>query len=254
MPSRLASRSVCLRPVRGSDSEWLYELLVGDRGPRWRYRGRTPNPAEFEADLWRSVYSQWVVADRHERPMGLVGLYNHRPAVAAAHMFAAGAVDCGPLVSEAAGLLLDWGFKELDLDKIWIEAPEFNLAQFRSIDSVADVEGRLRDFDHWRGRFWDLFILSIKRDRWESSRVGQIVHARSEPIAASEGVGVAELESELSALFCDQWPLDSLGRVEALTILEEAKGQQLDDEVLDSVTHLDPVSAAAALSRSSDSS
>ncbi len=236
-----------MRVVRRTDVEWLEELLVGERGARWKYRGRTPSPADFEADLWRGVFSQWVVEDSTGNPVGLVGLYNHRPAVSAAHLFAVAASDCGGLVSEAAGLLLNWGFDELDLDKVWIETPEFNLAQFRTIKSVAEIEGRLRDFDHWRGRFWDLYILSIRRSEWKTHRLSRLVDARKSQSVATVQVDEQALVTELSELADSGWPLDSLGCVEALTILEAATGTLLNGDIFEGIGDLDPHAAIAQL-------
>ena len=243
----LRSRGAQLRPVRVSDSGWLYELLVSERGSRWRYRGRTPSPTEFEGDLWRAVYSQWVVEDTDSQPVGLVGLYNHMPAVAAAHLFAIGATDCGHTISEGAGLLLEWGFNELDIDKVWIETPEFNLVQFRSIQDFAQIEGQLRNFDHWHGRFWDLYILSVTQQNWERSRARGTLRSRQVPVGAGTSAVAAGIELELTSLFESAWPLDSLARIETLTILEDAMGHSIDASCLETIAQEDPASAVAAL-------
>ena len=116
----LASRAVALRPVRAADLEWLYQLLTFEAGSRWRYRGRTPSHADFAADLWRGVHAQFVVGAADGEPVGLVGLVNMHHAAAHCQAFAVGAPGHGDLVTEGFGLLLDWAFTELDVDKVWI--------------------------------------------------------------------------------------------------------------------------------------
>jgi RimJ/RimL family protein N-acetyltransferase/acyl carrier protein len=245
-PSVLSSRSVRLRPVRSTDHDWLYELLTFDAGSRWRYRGRTPNPVEFTQDLWRGVHAQFVVADRQEAPVGLVGLCNMNQVAGHCHLFAVGASDRGPLVSEAAGVLLNWAFDEYDLRKVWVEAPEFNLHQFASLTDVADIEGRLTGYDVWRGRFWDTFILSINRQRWDE-RHRVVLEGRRGALTPTPSTGLPDVE-ELEQLLEPVWPLDSLGAIEVVTELEERTGALLDVELLDGLNDLgSPAVAAAAL-------
>jgi RimJ/RimL family protein N-acetyltransferase len=232
----LSTRSVRLRSVRSSDGDWLYELLTCEAGARWRYRGRTPSPAEFAADLWRGVHTQFVAcAADGGRPVGLVGIYNLNQGAGHCHLFAVGGEGGAPLVAEAAGLLVTWAFDHLDVRKIWIEAPEFNLAQFAGLTSIAAVEGRLEDFDFWRGRYWDLFILSVVRQRWDESMRPLVERRR--PLAARGDPGAAGVldpahHQALEVLLGELLPLDSLGAIELLTALEEAAGTELGYEVV----------------------
>lgn len=240
----LRTRSVQLRAVRSSDQDWLYELLTADSGSRWRYRGRTPNPAEFAQDLWRGVQSQFVVTTAAGAPVGLVGTYNANPTAGHCHLFAVGVADCGPQVTEAAGLLINWAFDEFDLHKIWIEAAEFNLAQFASLTTVADIEGRLTNFDFWRGRFWDVLILSINRQRWDERHRG-VLERRADPVGA--GASVRLSQDDIEALLEDFLPLDSLGTVEVLSDLEERLDQPLDVTILSGLDELNAHDAATLL-------
>jgi RimJ/RimL family protein N-acetyltransferase len=64
---------------------------------------------------------------------------------------------------EATQLLLDYGFKVLNLNKIWMELYEFDQ---KKLDFFIDKfgfkkDGKLRDNCFEDGRYWDSFIISI---------------------------------------------------------------------------------------------
>ncbi len=239
------TRSVELRPVRPGDVDWLYDLLVCERGGRWRYRGRTPDPAEFAADLWKGVFSQYVVRGADGAALGLVGLYNVNAVAATGHLFAVASASAGPLVTEGAGALVNWAFDHLEARKLWIEVAESNLGQFARLADVAEIEGRLTDFDYWQGRYWDHFILSIARQRWDEA-LRPLVERRTLPIdplpSAASGAPAAQLEPLLAELL----PLDSLGAVELLATIEEQLDAAVPPEVVTDLPD-DPRAAAACI-------
>lgn len=248
-PGPLRSRHVELRPVMQSDMEWLYSVMVLSAGSRWRYRGKTPSPAVFASDLWSGVHAQFVVVDDRLDPCGIVGLYNANPTASHSHLFAVGEHGRHRAVTEGAGLLIEWAFAELDFDKIWIETPEFNLQQFASLTTVAEVEGRLRDFDHWQGRFWDLYILSLSRTRWQEMMSSR-VRDRSRNLLPADANGFDRTRLELTMI--ELWPIDSLGFVELLTDIEEMLGVAVDDRLLDDLALLDLPDAFRLLSERID--
>lgn len=240
----LSSSRVRLRSVRSSDVDWLYDLLTRTSGSRWRYRGRTPPPGEFQADLWRGVLSQFVVTDPADRPVGLVGAYNANTTAGHCHVFAIGATDQGRLITEATARFTDWLFESFEFHKLWIETAEFNLRQFASLTELATVEGRLTNFDYWGGRFWDLLIMSVTQERWLAHRASTatVADLRDGP-PASRPVDTALL----TALLSEQLPLDSLRAVELLDELEELVGVVLEYELLDGIDRLEPAAAAELL-------
>ena len=240
-----SSSRVRLRSVRAADGDWLYDLLTRTSGSRWRYRGRTPAPGEFHADLWRGVLSQFVVTDAEDRPVGLVGAYNANTTAGHCHLFAVGATDQGRLITEATARFADWLFERFEFHKLWIESAEFNLAQFASLTELATIEGRLTNFDYWSGRFWDLLILSVTQERWtRHRRTSTALHATSATERSRPGpVDVAVLRPLLE----DRLPLDSLRAVELLDELEELAGVVLDYELLDGIDRLEPTGAAEVL-------
>lgn len=218
----LGSRSVQLRPLLPEDSSWCYAMMCGPAGASWRYRGRTPSPEVFQSDLWRGVYAQYLVVERASgRRCGLVGLYNASLEASRAHAFAVAEPSLSAPVSEGFGLLLDWAFREVGLSRVFLEVPEFNAQNFASLGDAAVVEGRLRNYEIWKGRFWDLLFVSISAESF-SQRVGPLLERRR----GGSGSGVSV--SEFADFVRDSWPLDSLALVEALDMLEECCGRPLD--------------------------
>lgn len=224
----LSSRTVALRPLLPSDGEWFYALLCGPAGERWKYRGRTPAPDVVADDMWRGVFAQFVVVQRAtgERS-GVVGFYNVASDAGRAHAFAIADPRASVAVVEGFGLLCAWGFDHHGFSRVFIETPEFNLLAFESLRSVAVVEGRLRNYDFWRGRYWDLFILSIGAQAFRD-RFGKLLESRASALTPSSEMTAEDFRSLVTEL----WPLDSLGMVEVLDALEVCCGQPVSGELL----------------------
>ena len=65
--------------------------------------------------------------------------------------------------NEAAKLLIDYGFKNLNLHKIWMELYEFDNQKIDFFTKNFDFkeDGRLRDNCFEDGRYWDSLIISL---------------------------------------------------------------------------------------------
>lgn len=230
-----------LQPITPADHDWLYHLLVVDAGERWKFRGRTPSPAEFHTELWAGVHTQYVVTSDRQR-CGLVGLYHLNLLAGHARLFAVAAPGHGPQVTEAAILLCNWALEEFELRKLIVEAPEYNLDQFRRILAHGTVEGQVTNHEYWRGRYWDLFTVTITAERWKAALGGLPRRARR----ARSNVSLVD-RSVIEGLVEQLWPIDSLSAVELLSALEDRFDATFDYDVLADIDRTDLQLFAAQL-------
>ena len=165
-------RDFILRPVLRQDYDQLYLLaLSGENAIRWKYRGSTPSPEAFAAQLWAGVFAQYVVA----RPetgaiVGLVGAYQVDPASGTAFIFALGDPDAVNSTVVFRGLVLfcDAILRSRGFRKLYFEVSDFNLPQFESTirRGAMRIEGRLIEHEAIGGAYVDLLTLAVTQDHW----------------------------------------------------------------------------------------
>ena len=65
--------------------------------------------------------------------------------------------------NDAAKLFLDYGFKELNLNKIWMELYEYDSSKIDFFIEIFKfkIDGKLRENAYYDGRYWDSFIISL---------------------------------------------------------------------------------------------
>jgi RimJ/RimL family protein N-acetyltransferase len=167
----LAGHAVRLRPVVVEDYKFLYQLAnTPPVSLRWRFRGSTPSPEQFNARLWDGVLAQFVVERlRDNDRVGVIAAYNasfqDRFAYMSMLIKPASQRRVWPL--EAGGLFLDYLFSAFNLRKVYGETIDFNYPQFQS--HFADFfveEGRLVRHSYHAGKYWDMRIDSVSREAW----------------------------------------------------------------------------------------
>jgi acyl carrier protein len=165
----LRARHVYLKPVTPSDYPFLQLLETGsDLAPRWRHRGATPSPEEWVQGLWSGVLTQFIVVGvTSAKPIGRVVIYHpnfqDRYAYFAAMRFEPG--DRSPLMILGITLFLRYVFSYWQLEKLYMEVPEYNLPQFSSgLGRFFEIEGRLRGHLRTGGRSWDQLIVAMYRE------------------------------------------------------------------------------------------
>lgn len=214
------SRQYFLRPLLSSDTDWLYSLSIS-AGTSWRYAARTPSPTEFFQQLWSGIHAQFMVCERStERSVGLVGTYRLNLEASHVHMFAVGTSSAPSAAIEGAGLLVEWVFGEMDLDKIWFEATELSFRAFASFERFCTVEARLANYAYAQGRFFDLIIMSLTRSQWEELRPVLDTRLAARPRSAS--APNSRHRRQVIELIEELWPMDSLSIVELSAALEES--------------------------------
>jgi len=169
---RLATRRVALRTIGPSDLPFLYAVATDPATSyRWRYRGATPSPEQFAAELWHGVLCQYLVVHTEGgRPVGLVSAYQADLANRTCYVALLGdkAHDASGLLLESALLFVTYLFHTWDLRQIYAEVPGYTMDAFASgVGRYCREEGRLVDHSFHGGRFWDLHILAIHRADWE---------------------------------------------------------------------------------------
>lgn len=168
-----SSPRVRIRALQPSDIPSLYSAASDPvLGHRWRYRGRTPSFAEFEATLFEGVLAQFAVTPKDSSTIcGLVTLYNAD--LANGHAFlgvvrgARVAGDQGSMM-DGCVLLIQHAFTSWPLRKIYFDVPGYNMHLVNGLieANFATEEGRLRHFYFFNGEYFDKIYVSISRQVW----------------------------------------------------------------------------------------
>lgn len=75
--------------------------------------------------------------------------------------------------TEAAGEILRYGFEDLGLHRIAAWTIAENGASARVLEKIGmTLEGRLRDRESFKGRYWDVLMYAMLADDWRSQQSG----------------------------------------------------------------------------------
>jgi len=81
--------------------------------------------------------------------------------------------------TEAAGAIVQFGFSQLKLHRIWSWCIAENIDSARVLEKIGmRQEGRLREKEHFKGRWWDVLLYGILAYEWhkqERSVLGSCV-------------------------------------------------------------------------------
>ena len=68
--------------------------------------------------------------------------------------------------------LLDFGFGQLRLERLWLDVYDFNERARRSYEKCGFVlEGKQRHAAYKLGRFIDVYLMAILRSEWETQKL-----------------------------------------------------------------------------------
>ena len=71
--------------------------------------------------------------------------------------------------TEAARAMVDFGFRELGLHRVWAECVPENAASRRVMQKLGmHPEGRLRQTQWYKGRWWDTLVYGILEEEWRA--------------------------------------------------------------------------------------
>ena len=174
-------RAVRLRSILPRDIEFLYNLATSsDDIWRWRLRGRTPSPGDFESFVWSASDIQFIMERRQDGlAFGHVASYqtDELGGTTKLAMLIDPSVRAEGWPLEGAYLFLDYLFGVFPLRKVYLEVPAFNLSSLSGILRRFTVEeGRLVDHTFGEGAHCDLVIAAMWRSQWhelQSSAIGR---------------------------------------------------------------------------------
>jgi ribosomal-protein-alanine N-acetyltransferase len=75
--------------------------------------------------------------------------------------------------TEAAGAIVKFGFGELGLHRIWSWCIADNVGSARVLEKLGmRLEGRLRENEYFKGRWWDTLLFAILDYEWRAQQEG----------------------------------------------------------------------------------
>lgn len=169
--SAMRTARIRLVPVEPRHINILYLATTEpQQSYRWRYRGRTPSPDEFQRTLFGGVVAQFMVEDHAGHPIGLVVAYDEDPGAGHCQIgfIRCTAASAGSMV-EAMGLFINYVLRTFNYRKLFADLPEYNLGLIDGMaGELVKTEGRLTDYFWHGGRYWDRCFISINRSDWEA--------------------------------------------------------------------------------------
>ena len=109
-----------------------------------------------------------------ERPIGTIGLFelDQTNGSAGIGITIGDPADTGAgLGTDALEALLDFGFGQLRMERLWLHVYDENARAIRSYEKAGFVrEGVLRHHGYFDGEFKDVVAMAILRDEWAARR------------------------------------------------------------------------------------
>ena len=171
--------TVDLRAVSKEDLLTLYEwrpdmldfgLSIGQRGDASSFEQFS---GEMSAVL-RETTMLLVVGAEDDRPMGLVQAFAFDQMQGSCQVLVYISRECrGEWSGREAGLLFfDYLFRTFRMRKIYIEITEYNegLSELGHLSIFLEQEGLFRQHKFRDGQYWDVRLLALYRERWNTVR------------------------------------------------------------------------------------
>ena len=94
--------------------------------------------------------------------------------------------------TEATALMVEYGFRTLNLNRIWLHVYEYNARGQRAYEKVGfRVEGTLRKHCYREGTYWDVIVMGILREEWDRGRKAAPPAGAKKRAAAGKRSGTA---------------------------------------------------------------
>jgi RimJ/RimL family protein N-acetyltransferase len=163
--------SIKLRPIKDADLPWLFEMYTCESVAfRWLLEGELSTYKEFSQTPLGGFFRAFALDDSGG-PIGLavVGPADEKNGTASFGIcLRPGEIGKGKGVRGTA-LLCHYLFRELKFRKVYTQTIDFNFtSHFRGLTKYMRLEGCLRGHHYFLGRYWDVHILSLFREDWET--------------------------------------------------------------------------------------
>jgi RimJ/RimL family protein N-acetyltransferase len=173
----LVGPKVYLRPLERADAPALVPWFNDPEVVRTLARYRPLNLQEEEAWLERTQGSEHdlglgIVCRATDELIGGTGLHqmDFKNRHAAFGILIGKKENWGKgYGTEATGLLIQYAFDTLNLNRVWLHVYEFNERGIRAYEKVGfRREGVLRQDCYREGRYWNTIVMGILREEWEA--------------------------------------------------------------------------------------
>jgi RimJ/RimL family protein N-acetyltransferase len=189
---------VRLRPLDTDDYPLLYFMEQDPvTSQRFRHRGHTVAPERYGEALWSGVDCQYAIDSLRDGTLiGVINIHNADQANLHARLAIMIRPDlrnrAWPL--EALTLFVDHVFRAFPYRKLYADVTEVVFEAFKNGAGIDfDIEGRLVEH-HWiEGRWQDLLVLAVHREKWavREERKGESLAALLTAEVEAEGSGGA---------------------------------------------------------------
>jgi [ribosomal protein S5]-alanine N-acetyltransferase len=177
-PPLIVTERLALRELRLGDAPAVAEFAGDPRVAQFLLAVPSPYPVAL-ATRWIAGRIAWwsqgrgvtLAIVRREAPDALIGSASLRWFLRARRAelgYWLGAASWGAgFATEAAGALVDFGFRDLELERIWAQVLEGNDASCRVLDKLGMLpEGVRRRHVRKAGRLRDVTLFGILHDEW----------------------------------------------------------------------------------------
>lgn len=174
-PPSLQGARVSLVPLTPEFVRPIYQLSISENiNFRWRMHGAIPPFEAFERSLYGNILVQFAIV-LTRNPKALVGHivgYDGNLQDGTCYLGVIRDPRAGAGALEGVAIFVRYLFAHFPLRKIYIQAPEFNVRQFASAISAGVLveEGRLKQHQYFNGKYWDVLVLALYRERLQGYR------------------------------------------------------------------------------------
>ncbi len=175
-PLRRENDAIRVRASSDADLPFLWRLFAADEiAYRWIFRGRVPNLDTVRANLNRpNIVPNIIERVTDGVPLGYTVAYDLNYINGHSHI---GTVidpeHLGSGVGVSATILFaDYMFAVLPFRKLYMRSIEYSFAHYRSLVArgYAQIEGVLKQYEYFGGKYWDSYIVSVDREQFAKLR------------------------------------------------------------------------------------